>query len=94
MEEHPEYVAQNNAMGYLSDNGGESYNLCHCKFILPGSYTDSDSLDIVWSNFEIASLDFWRGEAYTKYFEYLDQTGGFYYEVRLSLKPSDLHTSF
>ena len=37
----------------------------------------------VWSNFEIADLDFWRGEAYTKFFEYLDRTGGFYYEVWL-----------
>jgi len=26
-------------------------------------------------------MDFWRGEAYQKFFEYLDQTGGFYYEV-------------
>lgn len=35
----------------------------------------------VWSNFEIASLALWRGEAYSKYFDYLDQAGGFYYEV-------------
>lgn len=35
-----------------------------------------------WSNFEIGDLDFWRGEAYSKYFEYLDSKGGFYYEVR------------
>ena len=28
--EHPEYVAPNNAMNYLSDNGGTDYNLCHC----------------------------------------------------------------
>ena len=26
-------------------------------------------------------MDFWRGEAYSKYFDYLDSTGGFYYEV-------------
>ena len=38
---------------------------------------------IVWSNFEIANMEFWRGEAYTKFFDYLDRTGGFYYEVRL-----------
>lgn len=38
---------------------------------------------LVWSNFEIADMDFWRGEAYTKFFEYLDSKGGFYYEVRL-----------
>lgn len=33
-----------------------------------------------WSNFEIADLDFWRSEAYHKYFDYLDQAGGFFYE--------------
>ena len=37
----------------------------------------------VWSNFEIASMDFWRSEAYSQYFEYLDSKGGFYYEVRM-----------
>ena len=35
-------------------------------------------------------MDFWRGPAYTAFFEYLDSKGGFYYEVtffsRLSLK--------
>lgn len=43
----------------------------------------------VWSNFEIGDLDFWRGEAYTKFFDFLDKKGGFYYEVRLS--HSSLH---
>ncbi|EIM90058.1 glycosyltransferase family 15 protein [Stereum hirsutum FP-91666 SS1] len=33
-----------------------------------------------WSNFEIGDLDFWRGEAYGKFFDHLDQAGGFYYE--------------
>ncbi|RLV84579.1 Glycolipid 2-alpha-mannosyltransferase 1 [Meyerozyma sp. JA9] len=33
-----------------------------------------------WSNFEIASLDLWRSEAYRKYFDYLDKAGGFFYE--------------
>ncbi|AET40111.1 alpha-1,2-mannosyltransferase KTR1 Ecym_5352 [Eremothecium cymbalariae DBVPG len=33
-----------------------------------------------WSNFEIGSLDFWRGEAYSKYFDFLDKKGGFFYE--------------
>jgi hypothetical protein len=36
----------------------------------------------VWSNFEIADMDFWRGEAYTAFFDYPDSLGGFYYEVR------------
>lgn len=33
-----------------------------------------------WSNFEVASLDFWRSELYQKFFEYLDKAGGFFYE--------------
>lgn len=33
-----------------------------------------------WSNFEIASFDFFRNELYEKYFEFLDKNGGFYYE--------------
>lgn len=33
-----------------------------------------------WSNFEVGSLNFWRSEAFTKYFDYLDQSGGFFYE--------------
>lgn len=37
-----------------------------------------------WSNFEIADLDFWRGEAYEAFFAHLEAKGGFYYEVRAS----------
>ena len=37
-------------------------------------------ISIVWSNFEIADMDFWRGEAYSAYFEFLEKKGGFYYE--------------
>lgn len=33
-------------------------------------------------------MDFWRGEAYTAFFEYLDSLGGFYYEVCVSSLPS------
>jgi alpha 1,2-mannosyltransferase len=31
MKENPQYVADGNAMNFLSDNGGSKYNLCHCK---------------------------------------------------------------
>jgi len=63
IKENPGLMAPDNAMGFISDDGGETYNRCH-----------------FWSNFEIGSLDFWRGEGYTKYFDYLDKEGGFYYE--------------
>ncbi|CED85435.1 glycosyltransferase family 15 protein [Phaffia rhodozyma] len=33
-----------------------------------------------WSNFEIGDLDFWRGDAYMDYFNFLEAKGGFYYE--------------
>jgi alpha 1,2-mannosyltransferase len=60
---NPGLVSPDNAMGFVSDDGGETYNRCH-----------------FWSNFEIGDLDFWRGEAYTKFVEFLDEKGGFYYE--------------
>lgn len=33
-----------------------------------------------WSNFEIGDLDFFRSDAYTHFFNYLDHKGGIYYE--------------
>ena len=41
----------------------------------------------------MADMNFWRGPAYTAFFEYLDSKGGFYYEVRftLSLGLESLH---
>ncbi|KAF8797772.1 glycosyltransferase family 15 protein [Phlegmacium glaucopus] len=60
---HPEYIAKDNSLGFMSSDIGKTYNLCH-----------------FWSNFEIADMDFWRSPAYTAFFEYLDSTGGFYYE--------------
>ncbi|CAK5277686.1 unnamed protein product [Mycena citricolor] len=60
---NPKLVSPENAMAFLSDDGGETYNRCH-----------------FWSNFEIGDLDLWRGEAYSKFFDFLDERGGFYYE--------------
>ncbi|KAH6918568.1 glycosyltransferase family 15 protein [Coprinopsis sp. MPI-PUGE-AT-0042] len=63
MDEHKHLIAKDNAMQFLSDDGGKTYNRCH-----------------FWSNFEIADLELWRGEAYSKFFDFLDKEGGFYYE--------------
>src|ERR1700733_7408872 len=35
--EHPEHLAPNNAMNFISDNGGLSYNLCYCSSVLPSN---------------------------------------------------------
>jgi hypothetical protein len=51
---------------------------------------DNSSI-LVWSNFEIGDLDLWRGEAYGKFFEFLDEKGGFYYEVRTAFHRTSLH---
>lgn len=29
--ENPQYLHANNAMDFLSDDAGETYNLCHCE---------------------------------------------------------------
>lgn len=71
LEEHPEHVAENNAMNWLTDSvrrpmhnkKANGYSTCH-----------------FWSNFEIADMGFWRSKAYEDYFNHLDQAGGFFYE--------------
>lgn len=58
-------------------------NLLHPQNILKPFLTSDDgsyNMCHFWSNFEIASLKFLRSEAYLKFFEYLDQAGGFFYE--------------
>ena len=55
-----------------------------------------------WSNFEVADLEFFRSKQYRDFFEYLDRSGGFYYErwgdapvhslaASLMLRPEQLH---
>lgn len=63
IKENQQYLHPNNLLDFISDDNGETYNLCH-----------------FWSNFEIADLNFWRSQAYRDYFNYLDKTGGFFYE--------------
>ena len=68
---HPEYLHENNAMDWLTDNKrrpdvnakANGYSTCH-----------------FWSNFEIGDMNFWRSQAYEDYFNHLDRAGGFFYE--------------
>jgi len=68
-------------MRFLSDNNGSRYNLCHCGFKFSCSEPSLIPGFPVWSNFEIADMEFWRSEAYQKFFDHLESKGGFYYEV-------------
>ena len=86
MAENPQYVSPNNSMDFLSDNGGETYNLCHCRWSVFRLSRAILNNILDWSNFEIADMDFWRSEAYSKFFDFLESKGGFYYEVRAPLQ--------
>lgn len=75
-------IPKDNGMRFLSDDNGETYNRCHCMYPCH-SVAEVHSLIfslVVWSNFEIGDLDFWRSEEYGKFFDTLDKAGGFYYE--------------
>mgnify|MGYP001028430380 FL=1 len=66
MKLHPDYFASDNLVEFVIDNGDfESSSYNLCHF---------------WSNFEIGDINFFRSRQYKDYFEYLDKTGGFFYE--------------
>jgi alpha 1,2-mannosyltransferase len=79
---HPEHIMDDNAMKFISDDDGETYNLCHMVMnqLLPLNSSTPFSDILQWSNFEIGSLEWLRSEPYTDFFTHLDQTGGFFYE--------------
>ncbi|EEB05997.1 alpha-1,2-mannosyltransferase [Schizosaccharomyces japonicus yFS275] len=63
---NPELLARDNSLPFIEDYG----------MGLDGMY----NLCHFWSNFEIANLNFFRSDAYMKYFNYLDSQKGFFYE--------------
>ncbi|KAK9474197.1 nucleotide-diphospho-sugar transferase [Dipodascopsis tothii] len=97
-EDHPEHLpgqsiqaitqasADRNFLGFLSNDDGATYNMCH--FWSNFEIANMDKL--------------WRTPAYKAYFQYLDAAGGFYTErwgdapihsiaAALYLKPSQMH---
>lgn len=73
MAQYPQHLHPNNALEFLTSNDSDIF---HNVKPLELEY----NLCHFWSNFEIGNLNFFRGEAYELYFNFLDQTGGFYYE--------------
>ena len=71
---HPHHLAPDNSLAWVVDNANTS------RALADGKITGSYNLCHFWSNFEIASLDFFRSPAYDEYFQWLDSTGGFFYE--------------
>ena len=68
---YPNAVHPNSAMEWLTDSTRR-----------PGHNRAANGYSTChfWSNFEIGNLNFWRGERYQSYFDYLDRQGGFFYE--------------
>ncbi|CAK9438184.1 uncharacterized protein LODBEIA_P24610 [Lodderomyces beijingensis] len=75
MQEFPHLLHQNNAIDFLTTN---ETSLHHFVQLRPSS--TKYNLCHFWSNFEIGNLNFFRGEAYETYFQYLSKAGGFHYE--------------
>lgn len=64
IKQHPDYVHPNALENFVRDKDDRS----------------EYNLCHYWTNFEIADMDFWRGQVYQDYFNYLDHQGGFFYE--------------
>ncbi|KAG7830497.1 hypothetical protein KL919_002766 [Ogataea angusta] len=71
VKKNPQYVHPNGAFRWLTDS---VQNPEYTK--LANGYSTCH----FWSNFEIANMDFYRGEAYSRWFDALEAAGGFYYE--------------
>lgn len=71
VKRHPHYVNPNGSFKWLTEN-----LQCPEKTKTTQGYSTCH----FWSNFEIGNMDFFRGEAYSEWFDMLDKDGGFYYE--------------
>lgn len=71
---NPDLIANDNSLGWIVD--GANGTQAREQGVVKGEY----NLCHFWSNFEIASLDFYRSDTYRRYFDHLDKTGGFFYE--------------
>ena len=89
LADNPKALHPRHARSFVSDNSGRDYNLCHCTWIPRAIFPRL--MEPVWSNFEIADMDFCRGEVYTNFYEFLESKGGFYYEVSLGFCAIYLH---
>lgn len=74
MDKYPQYVHPNNSLDFMRTN--ESDVFFNTVTVSKNEYNGCH----FWLNFEIANLDFFRGEAYGAFFDHLDKAGGFYYE--------------
>lgn len=70
----------NNNKHFLNKNAAIDFLMEDMQNPEKTEFTGGYSTCHFWSNFEIADMDFYRSDAYSQWIEYLDETGGFYYE--------------
>ncbi|KAI8990931.1 nucleotide-diphospho-sugar transferase [Mycotypha africana] len=78
MPQSPSSSPLSSASSKRVNNNNHNKRLLFPYFIDPS--TGDYNLCHFWSNFEIASLNLWRSPEYRDFFQYLDQTGNFFYE--------------
>ncbi|KAG7900741.1 hypothetical protein KL905_002883 [Ogataea polymorpha] len=71
LAQHPDYLHPNGAYDFLLENLQNPH-----KTLTANGYSTCH----FWSNFEIADMDFYRSKPYSDWVNFLDSTGGFYYE--------------
>ena len=74
------YLNSEDNYKYVNVNGAFQWILENQQLPKKNRVTGGYSTCHFWSNFEIGDMDFFRGEAYTNWFKFLDSTGKFYYE--------------
>lgn len=74
------FLNQDDNYKYVSENGAFQWITENQQNPKKARVANGYSTCHFWSNFEIADMDFYRGEAYTNWFNYLDSTGKFFYE--------------
>jgi alpha 1,2-mannosyltransferase len=62
---YKKYMPKNNAIDFISNDNGKTLNKKACTF---------------FNNFEIGAFSVFRDPKYLNYFDYLDRSGGFFYE--------------
>lgn len=64
MKNHPEHIAEENSMGFLSDDGGDTYNRCHFVCPLPFPHRNDEYFELT-SSFSgpILRWEAWSGFA-------------------------------
>lgn len=74
------FLNQGDNYKYVNENGAFQWMTENQQIPKKARVANGYSTCHFWSNFEIADMDFYRGEAYSNWFKHLDSTGKFYYE--------------